>query len=96
MQQGIQTTYGMHGFFRFRDDMVILMDGGESGPGKPYLDGIISRAAAVGYEVKVEEVGDSVSFLNVTVETDTSRRRYSTKLYTKQCTSLARTCNFNH
>ena len=83
MHQGIQAAHGILGFFRFRDDMIIFMKGGVNGPGQPYLDGIISRAGAVGYEVKVEKVGDSVSFLNVSVGIDTLRRRYTTQLYTK-------------
>ena len=69
----------INGYFRFRDDMIIVAAHDLTHTGvQMYLDGIISRAGAVGYAVQVEYADTQVHFLNVTVKVDVERRHYST------------------
>ena len=63
--------------------MVIIVDGSRMDLADQFLGGMIDRAGKVGYEVKIEQIEDSVPFLNVVVGIDHERRRYTTRLYTK-------------
>ena len=61
--------------------MIIISDG--ISDHTPCLDGIISRAARLGYEVNVEFIDTTVPFLNVEVTVDPEKQQCSTKLFTK-------------
>ena len=49
----VMLNHGVCGYFRFRDDMFFVVEGTDSRY-DAYLQGIISRAGSLGYEVKVE------------------------------------------
>ena len=80
----VQHRLAIHGYFRFRDDMIIFaaQDADHVGVAE-YLEGIKTKAGALGYIVKVEFVDLQVPFLNVLVTADHSRGRYVTSLYKK-------------
>ena len=76
-----QLSHGILGYFRFRDDMLIVAE--DSPRYQQYLEGMFTRAAKIGYSVKVEFVSNTVPFLNVAVTVDKCAQKYGTKLHTK-------------
>ena len=80
--RSVQREHGIVAYFRFRDDMIILADGGNL----KYLDflrGMFSRASKLGYITKVEPTGLCASFLNVKITVDEENQEYAAALYTK-------------
>ena len=80
--ESIQQAHGILGYFRFRDDMLVIVDS-DNELYNTFLNGMFSRAGKIGYLVKVEYIDTVVPFLNVTVSVDLIRRRYGTALHTK-------------